>query len=366
MAASSKPEFIHIKLDYDHTAPVMTNFDEIYTTISVLGEGSFGRVIKIRDNSSGNFLAAKFIKISKEGSVDVIKRSIREVKILRNINLKNKTLPPERRVDIPEYYGCFLIDDSVYTDYYHFVVLMEYIQGRDLNKVMEYRFRSIDRNNAGLMKNYYNEIHSFSQWLYRNIANLHDMDIVHRDIKPANIVRRMSNSPEQGSLYVLLDLGLSCGLSSSILDVSAKLGDFHFLESYDAPLLCRAVTVGSILYSPPELLTGPIRVDTFKTADIWAAGILLWEMVNMEFFTENVSLTPGHEIIEFIDFVKNNPMQTSYMPPFDRIIIESLEFHPLKRPTAGEISEYLKNYYKGIFQIGIRPSKNSHLMVKKG
>lgn len=363
MAAFLQPHFSHVNLDHEHIAPIMTNFDENYTTISVLGEGSFGRVIKVRDNHSKNYLAAKFIKISKHESVDIIKRSVREVKLLRSINLKNKTLPPEQRVDIPEYYGCFLIEDEVYPDYYHFVVLMEYIQGRDLIQVMEHRFKIMDKNSAGIMKSYYNEIQLFSRWLYRNLANLHAMNIVHRDIKPANIIRRMSNSPEQGSLYVLLDLGLSCGLTSSILDTPAGVGDYHLLETYDTSLLCRPVTVGSVLYSPPELLTGPIRVDMFKSADIWAAGILLWEMINVEWFAENLELTPGNEVVDFVNFVKMNPVQTAYMPPFDRIVIESLDLHPLKRPTAEEVMEYLKNYYKGIFQSSIRPGKISKLLV---
>ncbi|MBK6697459.1 MAG: protein kinase [Myxococcales bacterium] len=92
------------------------------------------------------------------------------------------------------------------------------------------------------------------------LAEAHSKGIVHRDLKPANLFLAKR---EDGTLVVkVLDFGISKLLGA---------GDEHMSMTKSRSML------GSPLYMSPEQLTAARDVDA--RADIWALGVILFELV---------------------------------------------------------------------------------------
>jgi hypothetical protein len=118
-------------------------------------------------------------------------------------------------------------------------VVMEHIAGEPLSAV-------IGRHPQGLP----NEL--IKEWfvgLSRAIAYLHEHGIVHRDLKPANVFI------ENGMVKVG-DYGLSKSISTSERTAQTQ-------------------SIGTVHYMAPEISTGNYN----KQIDIYAAGVILYEMV---------------------------------------------------------------------------------------
>jgi len=96
----------------------------------------------------------------------------------------------------------------------------------------------------------------------RGVAALHRAGIVHRDLKPANIVLRQTST---GVIPTIIDLGIG--------KASALVGD---------PLLCATLTATGQVLGTPEYMSyeqalGQTDIDA--RADVWAIGVMLYEMI---------------------------------------------------------------------------------------
>ena len=88
----------------------------------------------------------------------------------------------------------------------------------------------------------------------------HDRGIVHRDLKPANIKLRADGTVK------VLDFGLAKALPPEVADVAAV----------DLARTARGVILGTAPYMAPEQARGR---ETDGRADIWAFGVVMYEMV---------------------------------------------------------------------------------------
>jgi serine/threonine protein kinase len=121
-------------------------------------------------------------------------------------------------------------------------VVMEYVGGESLSQVLNRHPRGLPQD---LIK----------QWFVavcKAIGHLHDNGIVHRDLKPGNIFL------ENGMVKVG-DYGLSKFISGSQRSAQTQ-------------------SVGTVHYMAPEISTG----NYGKQIDIYAAGIILYEMITGE------------------------------------------------------------------------------------
>jgi hypothetical protein len=122
------------------------------------------------------------------------------------------------------------------------------------------------------------EVLPLAKQIAEAVEYAHEQNVIHRDLKPANIKVK-----EDGTVKVL-DFGLAKAMSDEIADADMS----------NSPTLSMAATragiiLGTAAYMSPEQARGK-RVD--KRTDIWAFGVVLYEMLTGEraFEGEDVSL----------------------------------------------------------------------------
>jgi eukaryotic-like serine/threonine-protein kinase len=129
-------------------------------------------------------------------------------------------------------------------------MVMEYLDGHDLSELIRDRgvMPPVDAVDAVLQA-------------CEALAEAHALGIVHRDLKPANLfmIRRPDGTPS----VKVLDFGISKLTNATASD--------HALTGTTA-------VMGSPLYMSPEQMTASRDVDA--RADIWAIGVVLYELLS--------------------------------------------------------------------------------------
>jgi calcium-dependent protein kinase len=201
-----------------------SDYKKKYEYVSMLGNGGFGKVRLHRDKNSKDLKFA--IKTLKKDFLNPhnLKSLEEEVSILRTLDHPN----------IVKYF-------ETYEDEFYIHIVMEYIPGDNLFKVITNRKLNhfCERDAAELM-----------QCLFKAVLFLHKNKIVHRDIKPENILFSLPGKYES---LKLIDFGLS---------VTAIKGKDKY-------------RVGSPYYMAPEMLNGSYTVET----DTWSIGVILYVMM---------------------------------------------------------------------------------------
>jgi eukaryotic-like serine/threonine-protein kinase len=191
-----------------------------YEILASIGKGGMGEVYKARDPSAGRDVA---LKVSHAQYSDRFEREARAVAALNHANI------------------CALYD--VGPNY----LVMEYIEGPTL----------AERMHKGPIP--LAEALEIARQMAAALEEAHQNLVVHRDFKPAN-VKIKSN----GTVKVL-DFGL------------AKVTQAEARATEEAPTLTMSGAImGTAAYMPPEQARGE-PVD--KRADVWAFGVVLWEML---------------------------------------------------------------------------------------
>jgi serine/threonine-protein kinase len=128
-------------------------------------------------------------------------------------------------------------------------IMMELLEGRDLGRLLKQAgpfpiAKAID----------------YCMQALEALAAAHALQIVHRDLKPSNLF--VAALPNGGETLKVLDFGISKTIAGGTPDM--------------AQTSTRAL-LGSPLYVSPEQLRSSRTVDT--RADIWALGIILYELL---------------------------------------------------------------------------------------
>ena len=202
---------------------IMPDFIAHYRIASKLGEGGMGAVYRATDTKLGREVAIKVLPAAFAGDSGRMARFQREAKVLASLNHPN----------IAAIYG---VEDRA--------LVMELVEGQDLRGPLP----------LATALNYAAQIAGA-------LDAAHEKGIVHRDLKPANI----RITPD--GVVKILDFGLA----KATLPAD---------DSEGAPTATGATRAGMIMgtaaYMSPEQVRGQ-TVD--KRADIWAFGVVLFEML---------------------------------------------------------------------------------------
>lgn len=197
---------------------------DYYTKESILGEGSFGVVYKVRNSSLKIDRAMKEIKrnpkhYSKESEVEVMN----EINILKQMDHPN----------IVKIFEFFLQPNAFY-------LVTEFCSGGELfNRIVE-------------KGPFSEEFTAFIMYqIFSSVFYCHNMGIIHRDLKPENI---------------LID---SIDKKNNLLRI--KVIDFGTAKLYEKGKVERKI-IGSSYYIAPEVL----NKNYTEKCDLWSCGVIMY------------------------------------------------------------------------------------------
>jgi serine/threonine protein kinase/Tfp pilus assembly protein PilF len=197
-----------------------------YKITEKIGKGGMGVVYKAQDLKLDRFVALKFLPPHLTTSDEEKQRFIYEAKAASSLDHTNICAIYE--IDETE-------DDQLF-------ISMAYYDGETLDKKIKGERLKIK------------DVIDYTIQIAQGLAKAHEKGIVHRDIKPANIMLTKDGEVK------ILDFGL------------AKLAGRTMLTK-------EGMTLGTISYMSPEQTQG---TDIDQRTDIWALGVILYEMLTGE------------------------------------------------------------------------------------
>ena len=220
----------------------MPDFIAHYRIGSKLGQGAMGEVYRATDTKLGRDVAVKLIAPALAEDPSRLANFTREAQVLASLNHPN----------IAAIYG---VEDHA--------LVMELVEGPTL----------ADRIKQGPIP--LDEALRIARQIAEGLAAAHDRGIVHRDLKPANI----KITPD--GTVKLLDFGL------------ARAAAFAATAAEDAATVALSMVGGSEIagtpgYMAPEQARGQ-ALD--KRADIWAFGVVLYEMLTGKMLFTGATMT---------------------------------------------------------------------------
>ena len=270
-----------------------------YEVLAKLGEGGMGEVYRARDTRLKRDIAIKVLPDGFATDPERLARFHREAELLASLNHPN----------IAAIYGleegpaaASAADAATAPgDAGHHVsaLVLELIEGDTL----------ADRLARGPIR--FSDAMEIARQLVEALDAAHGKGVIHRDLTPANI----KITPD-GKVKVL-DFGLAAVVQNSgAQDVNATQSPTLTLNATRA-----GVILGTAAYMSPEQATGS---PADKRADIWAFGVVLWEMLTGKrvFEGETVSHTLAFVITKEPDW---NALPPNTPPSIRRLLRRCLE-----------------------------------------
>jgi Tol biopolymer transport system component len=242
-----------------------------YEITAKLGAGGMGEVWRARDAQLERDVALKVLPVGLTQDAERLARFEREARLLAQLNHSN----------VAQIYG---LESSGETR----ALVMELVEGPTLAERLE----------AGPLA--LEESLSVALQIGQALEEAHDKGIVHRDLKPQNV-----KVTADGRVKVL-DFGLAKAMDPAAgAPSAAELA--HSPTLLRSPTLTAAhgtqlgVILGTAAYMAPEQAKG-LAVD--KRADIWAFGVVLYEMLSGRslFVGDSVPDTLARVLQREIDF----------------------------------------------------------------
>jgi Tol biopolymer transport system component len=215
-----------------------------YRITAAIGAGGMGEVYRATDTKLGRDVAIKVLPAEVASDAERLARFEREAKLLASLNHTN----------IAHVYGfeSAAPPDGPAT---HFLA-MELVEGSDL----------ADRLKRGPVP--VDEAVAIARQVAEALEEAHDKGIVHRDLKPGNV-----KATPDGKVKVL-DFGLAKAYAGE--SASGSGADLSQSPTLAHTGTAAGLILGTAAYMSPEQARGK-AVD--KRADIWAFGVLLYEML---------------------------------------------------------------------------------------
>jgi len=230
-----------------------------YEIVGALGAGGMGEVYRALDTKLGREVAIKTLPAALVADQDRLARFEREAKLLAALN----------HAHIASVYSLDVHDGTLY-------LAMELIEGQTLEKMLEAGPLAIE------------DALQLALQIAEALEAAHEKGVVHRDLKPANIM------VTPNGVVKVLDFGLA----------KAFTGNPNEASPAHSPALSLAMTqqgliLGTAAYMSPEQASGQA---TDQRADIWAFGVVLYEMLT------GMSLFGGESVPHVLaDVLRSDP-----------------------------------------------------------
>jgi serine/threonine protein kinase len=200
-----------------------------YKIVRKLGQGGMGAVYLAEQLGIGHRVALKFLKSEFSTDAEIARRFLNEAKSYARVAHPNAVTLHDFGQD----------EDG------NLFIAMEYCEGVDLKKVLQ------EQKRVPL-----GEAIDITLQIADVLGNAHSKHVVHRDLKPENIMLRKGM---RGIHVKVLDFGIA-----RLMNEGTKL-------------TMQGAIAGTPRYMSPEQVEG--RGDVDRRADIYALGILLYEML---------------------------------------------------------------------------------------
>jgi len=202
-----------------------------YQIVRLLGEGGMASVYEAAHQRLQQRVAIKVLTPELSRDPELVSRFEREARAVARLRTRHVA----RVMDVDT--------TSEGVPY----IVMEFLEGRDLDAELQARTRLP-----------LGEAVDYVLQACAGMLEAHGMGIVHRDLKPANLF--LANEREGSERIVkVLDFG-----------ISKMVGEATRLTGAGA-------VMGTVMYMSPEQVRAQPNVDT--RADIWALGVILYELV---------------------------------------------------------------------------------------
>lgn len=206
---------------------------EKYQIICSLGEGSYGKVFKVKIKNTENFRAMKVIKKR------YIFNSREEEKIKKEIDIL-KTLDHPNIIKVFEFYNSEK----------KFYIISELCNGGELfDQII--KFKNFDEKKASrIMKQLFSAVHF-----------CHSNQILHRDLKPENILMESFDSEGYNSTSKINQRN----------SLNIKVIDFGTAEIFKKNSML-SKQIGTPFYIAPDVLKNEYN----EKCDIWSCGVIMY------------------------------------------------------------------------------------------
>ena len=243
-----------------------------YEIAALIGAGGMGEVYRAKDPRMGREVA---IKVSAEQFSERFSREVRAIASLNHPNI------------------CTLYD--VGPNY----LVMELIEGPTLAERIRQGAAPLD------------EVLAIAHQIADALEAAHEKGIIHRDLKPENVKLRADGTVK------VLDFGLAKAVGP------ASAADPDHSPTLTLTMTAMGMILGTAAYMAPEQARGK-PVD--KRADIWAFGVILFEMLTGErlFKGQDVTMT-------LAAVVKDEPDFSKVPKRVERLLRHCLQKDPVQR-----------------------------------
>jgi hypothetical protein len=240
----------------------------VYDITAPIGEGGMGQVYRATDAKLKRQVAIKVLPPSLAVDADRLARFQREAEVLAALNHPN----------IAAIYG---LEDSGGTT----ALVMELVDGDDLSQRIARGAMPLD------------EAVPIAKQIAEALEAAHEQGIIHRDLKPANIKVRGDG------MVKVLDFGLARAMEPA----SGSSSNLSMSPTMMTPAMTQmGMILGTAAYMAPEQAKGK-SVD--KRADIWAFGVVLYEMLTGE------RLFAGDSVPETLGLIFSREPDLTRLPP---------------------------------------------------
>ncbi|HKI85474.1 MAG TPA: serine/threonine-protein kinase, partial [Thermoanaerobaculia bacterium] len=293
-----------------------------YEITAAIGAGGMGEVYRATDTKLERDVAIKVLPAAFVEDKERLARFEREAKLLAQLNHPN----------IAHIYGMEASGDS-------HALVMELVEGPTLAERLAEGPNSVD------------EALPIARQIAEALEYAHEHGVIHRDLKPANI--KLTGSLD-GDQVKILDFGLAKAMDTGVAQNSGASVDLSHSPTMTLGGTIQGMILGTAGYMAPEQAAGK---TADKRADIWAFGVVLYEMLTGAklFAGDSVPETLADVLKGGIDLEKL-PDQTPWT--IRRLLTRCLERNPKQRlRDIGEARIAIEEAISGVGADGVRPGE---------